>query len=98
MDTKIEHSLRRGIEVLASWYEYCESGRLIPLATEVKNFFKDIKDYVGSTKIIEQPSHEKLKLKSTQLIYLNQGLLDLLRMYSIYWINSYIYRANMPSF
>lgn len=78
VETKIEQSLRRGIEVLVSWYEYCESGRLVPLATEVKHFFKNIKDYVGTTKIIEQPSHEELKVKSTQLIFLNQGLLDLL--------------------
>lgn len=75
--TKIEPSLRRGIEVLATWFEYRENGKLVRLTAEVKHFYKNINDYIGTTKAIKQPN-ENLDLKSTQLILLNQQLLELL--------------------
>lgn len=75
--TQIEPSLRRGIEVLATWSEYSEDGKLIPLVVEIKHFFKNINEYVGTTQVIKHPS-ERLNLKSTELIFLNQQLLHLL--------------------
>lgn len=76
--TQVEPELRRGIEVLATWYEYYEDGRLIPIAAENKHFYKDITEYVGTTKVIEQPSHGKLKLEPVHLVYLNQQLMSLI--------------------
>lgn len=80
VSTQIQPKLRRGIEVLATWYGYRENGSIVSIESEVKHFFKNIIHYVGTTKAIEQPSCGKTKLKSTQLIYLNQQLLNLLGM------------------
>lgn len=79
--TNIEPSLRRGIKVLASWYEYRENGKIIPIESGAKHFFIDINHYIGTTKHIGKPSEGKVNLESTETIFLNQQLLNLVGMY-----------------
>lgn len=53
VDTKIRLSLQRGINVLATWYQYHGNGDVIPIQSNVKHFFAHIKNYVGTTNAIE---------------------------------------------
>lgn len=78
--TNLDRSLRRGINVLATWYKYTENGNLISLNATKKHFFRNINNYVGTVKSFERSSGNlKISLHSDQLIHFNQQLSDLLK-------------------
>lgn len=81
--TTVPLSHRRGIEVLATWYEYRENGHLIPITSGVRHFYMNIKHYVATTKAIKRSTIGKVNLISTELIFFNQELLNLLGKYAI---------------
>lgn len=80
VNTIIAPKLRRGIEVQATWYKYNENGSLLPIGSTAKHFFINIEDYIGTTKTFGQTAHGELQVKmpSTELIYFNQQLLNLM--------------------
>lgn len=80
VSTNVAPQLRRGINVQATWYKYSENGTLLPIESEKKHFFNNIENYIGTTKAIGRSISGKLQLKiaSTQRIYFNEQLLQLM--------------------
>lgn len=87
--TNLKPSERRGIQVLATWYNYNENGLLDVPNAEKRHFFLDIENYIATTLAIKQvaPGIFKFDVDSVHLCHINQRLHSVIGM-KIYYNSS----------